>query len=143
LEFAVADVAGVSTVKHEAINSALTDFDKLTDCDTFVNDGGVTEQICGVRVLLPINMFFAAGSSSDTRNVAVTGTSLLEVGDSGRRLATAGGSLGRREMQEGGKQEASFSMSVETVVPENSGGFSMMVASATGAVTAAVAALLI
>jgi hypothetical protein len=142
LDFTVVDVKGV-TVKYEAIDSALTDFDKSTDCGTFINDGGLTEQICGVRVLLPINIFFAAGSGPDTRKVTVTGRSLLEVGDSGRRLATAGGSLGRREMQEGGEQEASFSMSVETVVPQNSGGVSMTVASAAGAMTAAIAVLLI
>jgi hypothetical protein len=75
------------------------------------------------------SILFAAGSGSDTRNVTVTGTSLLEVGDSGRRLATVGGSLGRRELQEGGEQEASFSIFVEIIVlPKNSGGFSMIVA---------------
>jgi hypothetical protein len=144
LVFTLANVAGV-TVTHQAIDSPLTDFDKSTDCDIFPDEAGVSEQqICGIRVLLPINTFFAAGSGSETRNVEVTGTSLLQVGDSaGRRLATVGGSLIRREMQEGGEQEASFSMSVETVVPQNSGGVSMTVASAAGAMTAAIAVLLI
>jgi hypothetical protein len=132
-------------VTYEAINSALTDFEKESDCDTFVNGKGVLEQICGVRVLLPINLFFAAGTVSGTRIVEVTGTSLLQVGDSaGRRLVTVGGSSGRRELQQGGEQEASFSMSVETVVPENSGGLAMIVTSAnTGAMAVAIATLLI
>jgi hypothetical protein len=143
LEFTVPDVGG-DPVTHQAIDSPLTDFDKSTDCDTFPDETGVSEQqICGIRVLLPINTFFAAGSGSGTRNVAVIGTALLQVGDLGRRLATAGGSLGRREMQDSGEQEASFSMSVETVVPQSSGGVSMTVASAAGAMTVAVAALLI
>jgi hypothetical protein len=132
-------------VTYEAINSALTDFDKATDCAIYTNSKGVTEQICGVRVLLPINLFFAAGTGSGTRTVAVTGTSLLQVGDSaGRRLVTVGGSSGRRELQQGGEQEASFSMSVETVVPENSGGLAMIVTSAiTGAMAVAITTLLI
>jgi hypothetical protein len=120
----------LATVTHQAIGSGLTDFEASTDCDTFENIAGVFEQICGVRVLLPINIFFAAGTDFDTRTVTVAGTSLLQVGDSaGRRLVTVGGSSGRRGLQEGGEQEASFSMSMETVVPENSGGFSMIVAS--------------
>jgi hypothetical protein len=41
-------------------------------------------------------------------------------------------------LQQGGEQEASFSMSVETVVPENSGGFSMIVGSNTGAIIMAI-----
>jgi hypothetical protein len=59
LEFAVANLANVAgdTVTYEANNSALTDFEESSDCDTFVNDAGVSEQICGVRVLLPINTF--------------------------------------------------------------------------------------
>jgi hypothetical protein len=135
LEFAVANIVG-AIVTYEAIGSALTDFEASTDCDTFVNGAGVTEQICGIRVLLPINIFFAAGTGFEPRKVAVfvTGTSLL---------ATVGGSLGRRELQESDKQEASFSMSLATVGPENSGGFSMMVALATGVITVAIAALLI
>jgi hypothetical protein len=138
LDFKIESLGGVS-VTYEAINSALTDFDEATDCDTFENTDGVTEQICGVRVLLPINLFFAAGTGSGSREVTVTGTSLLQVGDSaGRRLVTVGGSSGRRELQQGSEQEASFSMSVETVVPENSGGFSMIVASNTGAIIMAI-----
>jgi hypothetical protein len=64
---------------------------------------------------------------------------LLGIG--GRRLAV-GGSL-RRELQ-GGDQEATFSTTFDIGVPddENSGGFSMIVAS-TGAVAVAIAALLI
>jgi hypothetical protein len=113
----------------------LTDFKESTNCATFVNGADVIEQICGVRSLLREAMnerhrsarlrwhLRAAGTGFRTRNVTVTGTSLLQVGDSGRRLATVGGSLGRRELQESGEQEASISISVETVVPENSGGF--------------------
>jgi hypothetical protein len=142
LEFAITNIAGVSAT-HQAIGSPLTDFDESTDCGIFEKTADVFEQICGVRVLLPINIFFEAGTGSGTRDVAVTGTSLLQVGDSaGRRLATVGGSSGRRELQQGGEQEASFSMSVETVVPENSGGFSMIVASVTGAMAVAIATLL-
>ena len=119
----------------------MTDFDKGTDCGTFTNAAGVTEQICGVRILLPINFFFAAGTDSSNRIVTVTGVSSLEVGvfdsNPGRcRLA-----IGGRDLQEG-EQDASFSMTVETVAPENSGGFSMIVAS-TGAMAVAIAALLI
>jgi hypothetical protein len=38
----------------------LTDFEGSSDCDTFVNGANVTKQICGVRVLLPLDAFFAA-----------------------------------------------------------------------------------
>ena len=85
--------------------------------------------------------FFAAGTDSTNCTVIVTGVSSLEVGafdlnPERRRLA-----LGGHDLQEG-EQDASFSMTVETVVPKNSGGFSMTVAS-TGAMAVAIAALLI
>jgi hypothetical protein len=120
--------------------AALTDFDPDTDCNTHSNVGGQTEQICGVRALLPIDTFFAAGTADgNSRNVEVTGMALLGIG--GRRLAV-GGSL-RRELQ-GGDQEATFSTTFDIGIPENddSGGFSMSVAS-TGAVAVAIAAWLI
>jgi hypothetical protein len=83
--------------------------------------------------------WIAAGTDFDAHDVAVSGTSLLQIGNADCRLATVGGSLDRRGLQEGEQeQEASFSMSVETVIPENSGSFPMIVASAARAVTVAV-----
>jgi hypothetical protein len=146
LSFTLDDIAGISTT-FNAINgdtgavSAATDFDSATDCGIFDNGTESNEQICGVRVLLPIDIFFAAGTDSSNRAVTVTGMSSLEPGafdpnPERRRLA-----IGGRDLQEG-QQDASFSITFEIVVPENSGCFSMIVAS-TGAMAVAIAALLI